>query len=173
MEFIYTGQATLANDDIEEFMATATDLMIKGIAHLAKDESLLESHVLHAVDKDTKFDAEYLSEDSMDANERFDNIKEPSLIDFEDDLRNNSTAVFEHCEIVDNPNSTNNYISTLPKNNHTEHTVITVQNRQTKMLECNQCDYSTNRRDVMKGHQSAKHDGIKYFCYVKMCARVY
>ena len=42
-----------------------------------------------------------------------------------------------------------------------------------KLLNCEKCDYTCKRRDVLRLHMSSKHDGPKFRCELNVCGRVY
>ena len=177
MKFVYTGNVTMDYDDVKKFMTAATDLEIIGIENAAVEKNILKSPEtgnLTTNKLNLNSMANYIIEDKIENEINvIKNDWEVQAMDQENVFRNemittNEVLYSNNSQISGGINFSGPLESLESKQNFPKN----IQ-QHSKIFECNLCYYTTNRRDVMNGHHSAKHDGIKYHCDVKICARVY
>ena len=150
INFIYTGETEVAQDNLGYFMGIAAKFKVKVLTEGNKYDFKRVTRspgVIETQEQDSKCTQQFISktniseEDSHIANHVMESV-----------------IIHESKEV--NLNISNNLQSNLF--NDSESSALIENTDMT--IECDQCDYITTTRSNLRRHKKAKHDGIKFPC---------
>ena len=146
VDYIYRGEATVPQGDLEEFLANAEEFGLQGLKQVAAGEM-------------DKFEGAE-NETQGDGHENTEELAKP-------DDGEVSRIESENCE--NSRRSLNSKLTcvkcdfTARKKSELKVHIEEKHNKGT-IFECNLCDFKTLRSNYFEGHKQAKHEGIKYDC---------
>ena len=154
LEYMYLGETTFEQDNMENFLQVANDLKIKEINEIKQE-----------VETECRKDFKESSEESL-WEEQFGGLDTTS----EKNIDDHNHAINSDCkpdikkERKQFACSKCEYKAKL-KGNLTKH-IHYKHNNGTESLrfECDQCDYVAKLRSHLKHHQKYKHEGVRYNC---------
>ena len=142
INFMYLGQAEVAQDYLERFMAAATKLKVKGL--FGESASMNNEPV----------------EDITITNDDYDHFEES-----EGELQNTSNSV-SNGNIKQEDHIENYYPEPIPL----QYSLVDDWGSQMdtakhdREYKCDQCDYVAKQKSHLKPHIKAKHEGVIYHC---------
>lgn len=171
LDFMYQGEVNVPQHRLNEFLAIAVDLKIKGLSedHSQNNQTLVDSKPQSSLDKDDprpplkrkKMDCDTGLENSFElsvkeeVNEDMEEENSEFVGSFEDHkqlLTNNPFNILHSCDQCDFTASTRR---TVKRHINATHEGI--------MYHCDQCDHKANRKDILNTHVQAKHSGGESF----------
>eukprot|EP00092_Neocalanus_flemingeri_P038580 GFUD01042009.1.p1 GENE.GFUD01042009.1~~GFUD01042009.1.p1 ORF type:complete len:241 (-),score=48.30 GFUD01042009.1:69-791(-) len=139
MNFMYLGQAEVGQEDLNVFMSAAEKFQIKGFSNGEEEKNIYDEH-------------------NFNQTNDFQQIKK------ENGFRNFASKEISSYESDDEPM---NY----PVDSSQDEDIVSesqVINEVDGGYKCDRCNYVAKRKDHLKPHVQAKHDGIQFPC--DMCS---
>ena len=137
MQFIYLGEATVYQEQMDEFLAVAKSLEIKELCD-AETKTYDEPE-----DQPSESDPDTKARKFKEHNKISYNMTEQSIQSRQEGVKNECLKTFN-----DN--------KTLGRHGQSVHEFVT--------YICNQCDFQATRQCHLTAHIQSKHDGVKYAC---------
>ena len=150
INFMYTGETEVAQDNLGHFMEIAAKFKVKGLTEGNQYDFkrvVRSSGIIDSQEQDSKCTQQFISKT---------NISEEDVHITNDVME--SVIIHETKEV--NLNISNNLQTNLF--NDSESSAL-IENTNMN-LECDQCEYISTTGSNLKRHKKAKHDGVKFPC---------
>ena len=164
LQFMYSGEARIGQEDIDEFIAVGRELKVKDLSNNSVDVNAKTDDITDLEDKQRQKSETY----------QVDNLENT------DDPYNSTNSDISVTEdIAEEENKNRTQITTKDEANDGFHychlcEIKTVSKGSLKMhiesihdgirYECGQCDYMATKQGNLKRHRQVKHEDPKYEC---------
>ena len=193
LKFIYTGEAKVANEDLDVLLEAARKLQITGLANLTPGQTTPNVNIdLVEVENDSLLDENQSDRLGVngDLQEKMIKIEEENE-DCSEKERDPDETMSDECNVIDKVNTKSSEIneeiqspdksrkypcdvcdyksttsSNLSSHKRFRHgNVIRKQDRYVNgKYSCHECEYKATQKGNLKVHQKLKHEGVKFPC---------
>ena len=159
IEFIYLGHTEICQDNISRFISIAVDLEIKGIDdHMVRNET-----DERAVDVDDKNSSEANLDDVFQ-----EDIFKRNLEKMDDEMGDpiNGKEIKEELSDAKNEENVNNSLNGSSSSRSLSISQLRSVCKEAGHYQCIPCEKSFFHKSVLKRHNKAVHDGLRFPCHM-------
>ena len=156
LDFFYNGEAFMAQEDLNNFLETAQELLVRGLQSNMEDENRKSSKVrLNSDDNLAEFVTNTMQPEEINQK---DSISE-SLEEFEDNFVNNDVDIIdkEEDKLVDNANL----------DTQIEQMIV----KQEGLWQCKVCGKSSGKKSNIQNHAEIHIEGVTHSCHI--CNKIF
>ena len=161
LKFLYLGECHVANEELQEFLATGTQLRVSGLMENMKPEEFETSDFQP---RNTVFEQPELKPRSTIRKPQTQPTTEEHIPNINGNANASLTNIKKYVDKVQDSgryecticNKTYGDSNSLWRHNNTVHEGV--------RFECEQCDHKATTQGNLKVHQESKHEGVRYSC---------
>ena len=171
IDFIYNGEVSIGQDELESFLKTAHDLRVKGIEKkLVKSEDMNEGNELDdSLNLDNDLGVSYPHHEGFKNDRRVDLLKQEHRLQNDPEMRfieenKDAISISQKYKFDDNETLKPTEEIEMKEKFHSLTKNKNSTTRKRELFKCQQCDFTANRPSRLKVHTEFIHLGIKYSC---------
>lgn len=140
VEFIYEGKVNVYKEDLDQFLAVADDLKLKGFSGNSTKKEMIDDPDVSEKNKDSHFEGDPIQIDVEE--EKYEHNNQQVLMN----PLHSESGVGDHLETKNNIGGLEFYKNTIGK------------------YQCDRCEYQAERKDNLKRHIQSIHEGLRFSC---------